>query len=103
MRRKKILSHAHKFKRAKFSNGETIYFCVSETCEFRCRVELALGKPAVCWRCGEKFLMNEYSIRLMKPHCNNCTKGKTGKEITTDDLNLSLSGPVSPEPNQKKF
>lgn len=33
---------------------------------------MSLGKRNVCWRCGNDFIMNEYSIRLAKPHCENC-------------------------------
>jgi hypothetical protein len=30
----------------------------------------------LCWRCGNEFIMNEYSLRLAKPHCEGCHKPK---------------------------
>lgn len=47
---------------------------------------MSLGKKVVCWRCGREFSMNEYSIRLAKPHCNDCTKSKTEQALTAEDV-----------------
>ncbi len=53
--------------------------------------KLALGKKSICWRCGEEFILNEYSLRLVKPHCSKCHKPK-GNDIPLNDL-------VSPSSN----
>lgn len=67
--------HTHKLKRHTYSNKESVYFCVLD-CPFKVKVELALGKLTVCWRCGKSFNINEYALRLAKPHCMDCKKAK---------------------------
>lgn len=64
-------NHTHKLKRHVYKTGARTYFCVLD-CPFRVACELALGKKAVCWRCGKDFIMNSYSITLAKPHCEEC-------------------------------
>lgn len=68
--------HVHKLKRHSYETGNKIYFCVLPDCKYKVKPGLALGKRAICWRCGNEFLMNEYSIRLAKPHCEDCHKSK---------------------------
>lgn len=67
--------HIHKLKRLVHKSGNVVFFCVLD-CSYKISSALALGKSCICWRCGEKFLMNEYSLRLAKPHCENCHKPK---------------------------
>ena len=94
-----IEKHVHKFKRLKFKSGNTIFFCALPDCNQKLNTSLALGKRSLCWRCGEPFIMNEYSLRLAKPHCENCHKPKNEikevKETTSIDevssMPLSLS------------
>jgi ribosomal protein S27AE len=71
--------HVHKLKRLKYKSGNTIFFCSLPDCTFKTNIALALGKRSLCWRCGESFLMTEYSLRLSKPHCDNCHKPKFDK------------------------
>ena len=66
-------THIHKLKRHSYPNGTKVYFCVND-CNYKVEVPLALGKTALCWICGEPFVMNEYSIKLAKPHCGKCGK-----------------------------
>lgn len=68
--------HIHQLKRHKFKTGSSIYFCVGDKCGFKIQPQLALGKMVICWRCNKPFKLNEYSIRLAKPHCNACHKNK---------------------------
>jgi hypothetical protein len=75
--------HVHKLKRHTYTNKEQVYFCVLD-CKFKVKRELALGKSNICWRCGREFNLNEYSIRLAKPHCDLCTKTKV--ELPSDVL-----------------
>lgn len=70
--------HTHKFKRHTYETGNKIFFCALPKCNKKLKVGLALGKESLCWRCGEVFVMNEYAIRLAKPHCENCHKSKNG-------------------------
>lgn len=71
--------HVHKLKRHIYkSTGNAVYFCVDGDCTFKLDVGLSLGKSTVCWRCGDTFQMNQYSIRLAKPHCLKCHVSKAG-------------------------
>lgn len=74
-------SHIHKFKRLKYKSGNTIYFCALPDCNMKMAIALALGKRCICWRCGESFILDEYAIRLAKPHCQSCHQPKVGHEI----------------------
>lgn len=71
----KTLDHVHRLRRFKYSNGTKIYFCTLD-CGYKIEVPLALGKTSICNICGQPFTMNEYSIKLAKPHCNTCGKMK---------------------------
>lgn len=68
------------------STGHAIFHCVLTDCYFKIDVPLALGKKAVCWRCAKDFVMNEYSLRLARPHCHNCTKTKNEVPDVTDKV-----------------
>lgn len=80
--------HTHKLKRLVHKSGNVVFFCVLD-CSYKISSALALGKSCICWRCGEKFLMNEYSLRLAKPHCENCHKPKSFKNDSEKVLNSS--------------
>lgn len=83
----KLQQHIHKLKRIKFKSGNAVYFCALD-CNFKIQVPLALGKKTICWRCGEVFVMNEYSIRLSKPHCSSCHKSKDEKKWIHEPLEV---------------
>ena len=68
--------HTHKLKRLKYKSGNTIFFCCLPDCTFKTNIALALGKRSLCWRCGQEFILSEYSLRLAKPHCENCHQPK---------------------------
>lgn len=74
--------HTHKLRRHRYSSGTSIYFCALPDCSYKITPPLALGKRALCWRCGEPFILNEYAIRLAKPHCENCHMPKGGVSPT---------------------
>lgn len=67
--------HLHKLKRHVYPNGTKVYFCTNN-CNFKVDVAFALGKEVLCNICDTPFTMNEYSIKLAKPHCANCGKMK---------------------------
>lgn len=79
--------HTHKYRRVRFKSGNTVLFCSLPDCNNKINPSLALGKRSICWRCGEEFFLNEYSIRLAKPHCTNCHKGKNGRPIDQGQVN----------------
>lgn len=69
-------THTHKFKRLKYKTGNVTFFCALPDCNVKINPSLALGKRSLCWRCGEPFILTEYSLRLAKPHCESCHKPK---------------------------
>lgn len=72
--------HVHKFKRHKYSTGRIIFFCALPDCSKKLAPALALGKKTLCWRCEQPFILNEYAVRLVKPHCEKCHQVRTVKE-----------------------
>ena len=80
--------HVHKFKKHTYKSGTSVYFCAQPDCSVKINPALALGKMTICWRCGEAFQMNDYSIRLVKPHCMNCHKSK--KELNHSIRNEAI-------------
>ena len=72
----KSTEHICKLKRHTYETGTKVFFCTLPKCNKKLKVGLALGKECICWRCGNKFELNEYSIRLAKPHCEDCHKSK---------------------------
>lgn len=77
----KVEKHIHKLKRLKFKSGNAMYFCILPDCMFKINCQLALGKRSLCHRCEEPFIMNEYTIRLAKPHCDRCHKPKNENQV----------------------
>lgn len=69
-------SHPHKLRRHKYKSGNAVYFCTLPDCHYKIDVPLAIGKRSLCNICGQEFLMTEYTIKLLLPHCNECGKVK---------------------------
>jgi hypothetical protein len=74
------MKHLHKLKKHKYKTGTVIFHCVLPECHYKIESFLSLGKRSLCNICGEEFLLDEYSIKLVRPHCRNC-----GKQRVTDD------------------
>jgi hypothetical protein len=74
--------HVHKYVRIKLGrNKDRIkYKCNLPGCPHYLEPELAVGRIALCNSCNEEFVMNKESIRLAKPHCDNCGKGSKKKD-----------------------
>lgn len=70
------IKHIHKLRRHTYESGNKMFFCTLPDCNYKVRIGLALGKRSICNRCSNDFIMNEYSIRLAKPHCDECHKIK---------------------------
>ena len=69
-------AHTHRLKKHKYQTGNSVYFCTLPDCHYKIEVALALGKRTICNLCGEEFIMTEYTLRLAKPHCDQCGKVK---------------------------
>lgn len=84
--------HIHKFKRLKYKSGNQIFFCALPDCSQKINTALALGKRSLCWRCGEPFIMTEYSLRLAKPHCEACHKPKNNGDSDSEPI---INNPIA--------
>lgn len=101
--------HVHKFKKLRYKSGNEIFFCALPDCSQKINPALALGKKSICWRCGEEFIMSEYALRLAKPHCEGCHKGKKHPGIIPETIpevipqkELSLAERLQQTINQAK-
>ena len=80
------INHIHKFKKLRYKSGNEVFFCILPDCSVKINPALALGKRSICHRCGNEFILNEYSLRLVKPHCESCHLPKNGiKEVINFD------------------
>lgn len=74
-----IEKHTHKLKKVIYKSGNSSFFCVLPDCTFKINPVLALGKKTICWRCEKEFQLDEYKLRLVKPHCESCHRPKKVK------------------------
>ena len=88
----KVVNHVHKLKKHKYKSGNITYFCTLPDCNYKVAPALAIGKRSICNRCGNEFILNEYSIRLVRPHCEECHKSKDGKKEIKQIKQPSYSG-----------
>lgn len=69
------MKHIHKLRRHIYPKTKTaIYFCTLPDCHHKMETHLTIGKVTLCNICDEPFVMNENTIKLKLPHCNNCGK-----------------------------
>lgn len=89
--------HTCKFKLIKYKSGNRLFFCTLPDCNKKINPALALGKRCICWRCGNEFFLSEYSLRLVKPHCENChkSKGKQVEVLQTSMMDDKFDEPVT--------
>jgi len=71
------VKHTHKLRRHTYKKtGNSVFFCTLPDCHFKIDAALALGKKSLCNLCDNEFIMNEYQVKLVKPHCCDCGKIK---------------------------
>ena len=71
----KKLNHTHRLRKHIYKGTKhSIFFCSLPDCHFKIDAPLAIGKRSLCNVCGVEFIMNEYSLKLFKPHCGDCGK-----------------------------
>jgi len=87
--------HVHKFKKIKYKSGTSIFFCTLPDCNVKVNPALALGKRCICWRCGEEFILTEYALRLVKPHCENCHKPTKQVETERREISKAVNSPLN--------
>jgi ribosomal protein S27AE len=97
-------SHTHKLKRHKYPTGNAVYFCTLPDCHYKIDAPLALGKRTLCNICGNEFIMNEYTVKLTRPHCPNCGKVKVkdaeGKDRYVKKVTNQILSAVATETSQ---
>ena len=93
MTEKKKEKHVCKFKRKRYKSGNEVFFCTLPDCNKKCDPSLLLGKLCICWKCGEVFPLNEYSLRLAKPHCEGCHKSKKDVNVEINPDGSIAYGP----------
>ena len=88
-------NHIHRLKRHTYKSGNQIYFCVLD-CKYKISPALAVGKKSICNRCGQEFVLTEYSVRLARPHCDACHKPKELKLSLEDKAREDMISKMSP-------
>jgi hypothetical protein len=72
----------HKYVRVRLGSKNYIVMkCLLPNCPHYIRLELALGRICICWRCNLEFVLNQKHLKLKKPHCDACTKSRLDKRI----------------------
>ncbi len=71
-----IQKHTHKLKKHQYKTGNWIFFCILPDCNFKIDAALALGKKCLCNQCNAEMTLNDYQLKLKRPHCDACSKRK---------------------------
>lgn len=94
-----VQKHTHKLKKYKYSTGNAVFFCTLPDCHFKIDVGLSLGKMCICNICNNEFQLDEYTIKLSKPHCRNCGKQKVvnqdGKITYVNKQSIGTAGAIA--------
>jgi len=62
---------------------------------------LVLGKNTICNLCGNEFIMNEYTVKLARPHCESCSKQKVKGSNGKNHFIRKTSAPILSEVAQE--
>ena len=94
-----IVKHIHKLKKHKYpKTGMSVFFCTLD-CNYKVEAPFALGKECLCNICNEPFIMNEYTLKLIRPHCNNCgrkeVKDVNGKKHYVSKVNTQVLSTIA--------
>lgn len=68
----------HKYERVMWGkdNDYPIFRCRLPGCAHYVPEIFILGRQAICWGCGEVFVIDHEAKRRKRPHCPDCTKDK---------------------------
>jgi len=85
------MKHTHRYERVNIGVEKDyyVYRCTLPDCAHYVPETLVVGKKAICWRCGEEFVLRK-DLLFKKPHCENCIERKTD-EATKEKLDKLLS------------
>lgn len=95
-----VIKHVHKLKKHVYKkSGVAVFFCTLADCSYKVEVPFSLGKESLCNICGEPFIMNEYTLKLVKPHCVNCgrkeVKDSDGKKHYIRKINTNVLSTIA--------
>lgn len=74
----KVENHIHKYQREKLGKL-VIYRCMVPGCSHYVHKNLAVNRISICWYCDTPFVMTKKSVKLKKPHCQNCSVAHNAK------------------------
>lgn len=95
------IRHAHTYERMK--SRPDYYRCIDPDCTHFTHKELMNGKRATC-PCGNEFVLNLKTLKLFRPHCAYCGKGRKRPRITNSML-MSIISPelIRPDPSGNNY
>ncbi len=84
----KLATHLgpHKYKKFVFKSGYSVHKCVFPSCCHFIDSRLLAGREAICWRCGDIFVVKEKHLYLWKLHCDECTKRRLASAVEFREL-----------------
>ena len=88
--------HIHQLRKKKYRTGQAFFYCIGEECAFKINADVALNKRSLCNRCGKPFNLTQYSLRLAKPHCEDCHNKKTAPDVSVPNNFFDSLFPTMP-------
>lgn len=76
-----IKKHIHKYMRQTLKFA-TVWRCALPDCNHFMpphQEGMITGRYSICWGCGNKFILDEFTMQNDMPECHNC---KTDNEIS---------------------
>lgn len=91
--------HTHRYERVDIgvSKEYFVYRCTLPDCSHYLSESLVIGRKAICWRCGEEFVLTK-NLLFKKPHCEDCIERKTD-DATKEKVDKLLSEFIIPALN----
>lgn len=80
-----MTKHIHQYYQLKIGRGSfrrNIVRCAIPKCTHKLNEpELAIGRESLCNRCETPFIITKEHLRIMKMHCDSCTKSPKMDEV----------------------
>jgi len=76
--------HVHKYHKVKM-NSTDIWACALPDCNHHMPphyIDTLPGKASLCWKCGERFILDSDNMKLDRPICFNCAHPEMVSEET---------------------
>lgn len=75
------MKHTHQYIRKREKEKEDVFRCAHASCNHYLRKGYVEGKKSICNRCGNEFILTKKELKMAKPHCMACGRGKEGTKI----------------------